>query len=148
MNARSVTDRISKERPHVHLSRRERQIMDVLYAHTEASAADVQTALPSAPSYSAVRALLQKLVDKGHVAYRQDGARYLYRPHLNKGQASRNAFRRLIDTFFDGSPGAAVVNLLGEAGGQLSQEDVAKIEAELERLRMRAGKSGRKHEPR
>lgn len=120
---------------HVHLSRRERQIMDVLYAQGEASAADIQQAMPKSPSYSTVRALLKKLLDKGHVDFREDGPRYLYRPTVSKETASDGAMTRLVNTFFEGSDAAAVVGLLGRGDGELSAEDIALIEAELKRLK-------------
>ncbi len=120
---------------HVHLTRRERQIMDVLYTCDEASAADIQDRIPDSPSYSAVRALLKKLMDKGHIDYRQEGARYLYRPVLPKNDAKASAVRRLLNTFFDGSAGSAVVNLLGSEGDELSKSDIAAIEAQLRKLK-------------
>ncbi len=120
---------------HVHLTRRERQIMDVLYAQEEATAAEIQDSIPDSPSYSAVRALVKKLCDKGHVAFRQDGAKHVYRPVLPKADAKRSAVRRLVDTFFDGSPASAVVNLLGSEGRSLTAEDLAAIEDQLEKLR-------------
>ena len=120
---------------HVHLTRRERQIMDVLYATGEASAADIQASIPDSPSYSAVRALLRKLMDKGHIAFRQDGAKYVYHPVLPKTDAKRSAVERLVRTFFDGSPASAVVNLLGSEGRTLSDADIDAIEAELARIK-------------
>ena len=120
---------------HVHLTRRERQIMDVLYERNEASAAEIKATIPDSPSYSAVRALLKKLLDKGHVAHRQDGAKYIYRPVLAKHQAQESAVRRLINTFFEGSPKNAVVNLLGSEGDTLTEEDIQAIEAELKKLK-------------
>ena len=119
---------------HVHLTRRERQIMDVLYERGEAAVGDVHGALPNAPSYSAVRALLGKLLDKGHVAYRRDGARYVYRPLLERAQARQSAVDRLVTTFFEGSAAAAVVGLLGSRRS-LSQDELADIEAALAELR-------------
>ncbi|MCZ6656728.1 MAG: BlaI/MecI/CopY family transcriptional regulator [Gammaproteobacteria bacterium] len=122
---------------HIHLSRRERQIMDVLYAADEASVADVHEALPDRRSYSTVRALMKKLLDKGHVRYRQDGARYVYRPVLAKRDAERGAITRLVDTFFDGSAANAVVGLMGRQGDRLTEADLKRIERELARLRER-----------
>lgn len=133
-----------RERPHVQLTRRERQIMDVLYAQNEASAADVQAAIPDAPGYSAVRAMLQKLLDKGHVEYRVDGPRYLYRPRVLKDQAKKNAWLRLIDTFFGGSRAEAMVNLLGDAEHDLAPDDLVRIEAELKKLKLKGAEKGKK----
>jgi len=123
---------------HQHLSRRERQIMDVLFARAEVSAADVQAALPGAPSYSTVRALLRKLVEKGHVAYRQEGARYLYRPVQARKDAARTALDRLIATFFGGRAADAVMNLLGTDAHRLDENDIAEIEQAVKRLKREA----------
>lgn len=132
---------------HVHLTRRERQIMDILYSRDEASAADIQAGIPDSPSYSAVRALLKKLVDKGHITHRAEGAKYLYRPVLPKQDAKASAIRRLVNTFFDGSPASAVVNLLGSTDTKLDADDLAAIEAALKTVKQTqpAGR-GRKHD--
>jgi predicted transcriptional regulator len=127
----------NQERVHAHLSRRERQIMDALYASEEASAAEVQGRIPNPPSYSAVRALLAKLVEKGHVEFRQQGPRYLYRATLEKSAASRNAWQRLLDTFFSGSTADAVVSLLGREGDRLSADEIDAIERKLTELKDR-----------
>ena len=119
---------------HIHLTRRERQIMDVLYERGEASVGEVHRTLPDAPSYSAVRALMRKLLDKGHAAYREDGTRYLYRPVLTRTRARRSALDRVVNTFFGGSAADAVVGLLG-GKRDLSEEELARIEATLEKLK-------------
>lgn len=113
---------------HANLSRRERQIVDALYAQQEATAAQVQKALPGSPSYSTVRALLKKLLDKGHVQFRQDGPRYVYRVVVAKADARRGAIRRLLDIFFNGNPVAAVANLLGDDQRKLSDSDLQELE--------------------
>ena len=119
---------------HVHLTRRERQIMDVLYERGEASVGEVRRALPNAPSYSAVRALMRKLLDKGHASYREEGTRYVYRPVLARNRARRSALQRVVNTFFDGSAADAVVGLLGNERN-LTDDDVARIHATLEKLK-------------
>ena len=119
---------------HVHLTRRERQIMDVLYERGEASVGEVRRALPSAPSYSAVRALMRKLLDKGHASYREDGNRYVYRPVLARNRARRSALQRVVNTFFDGSAADAVVGLLGNERN-LTEEELTRIQATLEKLK-------------
>lgn len=119
---------------HVHLTRRERQIMDVLYERGEASVGEVRRALPSAPSYSAVRALMRKLLDKGHASYREDGNRYVYRPVLARNRARRSALQRVVNTFFEGSAADAVVGLLGNERN-LTEEELARIQATLEKLK-------------
>jgi BlaI family penicillinase repressor len=115
------------KQPHLDLSRRERQIIDILYAHGRATAVDVQNALPDPPSYSAVRAMLRILEDKGHVRHEQDGPRYVYVPTIGRDNAKRSALRHMLRTFFDGSAEQAISTLLDDTSTNLS-------EAELERL--------------
>ena len=117
------------------LSRRERQILDVLYKAGRATAADVQGAMPDAPSYSAVRTLLRILEDKGHVRHEQDGARYVYMPTIERERARRSALRHLLNTFFEGSAGQAIAALLDQDARRLSKEDLDRLEAALERAR-------------
>ncbi len=112
---------------HQDLSRRERQILDILYQRGQATAADVQNALPEPPSYSAVRALLRILEDKGHVRHQQDGPRYVYLPTVARENAKRSALHHVLRTFFDGSAEQAISALLDESSTKLSP-------AELERL--------------
>jgi len=112
---------------HQDLSRRERQILDILYQRGQATAADVQNALPEPPSYSAVRALLRILEDKGHVRHQQDGPRYVYLPTVARENAKRSALHHVLRTFFDGSAEQAISALLDESSTKLSL-------AELERL--------------
>lgn len=112
-----------------HLSRRERQIMDIVFARGEAAAAEVHAALPDAPSYSAVRALLRILEEKGHLKHREDGARYIYLPTEARGKASRSALQRVVRTFFDGSLSSAVAALVDAEGGKLSADELRRLEA-------------------
>src|SRR5918996_11287 len=116
-----------KNETHNDLSRRERQIMDVLYANGRATAAEVQSAIPDAPSYSAVRAMLRILEDKGHVRHEQDGPRYVYVPTVARDNVKQSALRHVLQTFFDGSAEQAISALLGDKAAQLS-------DAELDRL--------------
>jgi predicted transcriptional regulator len=106
------------------LSRRERQIMDIVYRRGRASVADVHAELPDAPSYSAVRALMGTLLEKGHLSHQQDGKRYVYEPTVSPDDASVSALRRVVSTFFDGSPARAALALV--ADGEL---DAAELEA-------------------
>jgi predicted transcriptional regulator len=117
------------------LSRRERQILDVLYKAERATAADVQAAMPNAPSYSAVRTLLRILEDKGHVRHQQDGTRYVYTPTVERERAKRSAMRHMLNTFFEGSTTQAIAALLDEDASQLSAEDVERLTAMIERAR-------------
>jgi len=113
----------------LHLSRRERQIMDIIYARGEAAAAEVHEALPDAPSYSAVRTLLRILEEKGHLKHREDGPRYVFMPTEPRAKASRSALKRVVQTFFDGSLASAVAALVDGEGGKLSAEELQRIEA-------------------
>ena len=112
---------------HRDLSRRERQILDILYQRGQATAAEVQSALPEPPSYSAVRALLRILEEKRHVRHEQDGPRYVYLPTVPRDNAQRSAMRHLLRTFFDGSAEQAISALLDDSSAKLSP-------AELDRL--------------
>ena len=113
----------------LHLSRRERQIMDIIYARGEAAAAEVHEALPDAPSYSAVRTLLRILEEKGHLKHREDGPRYVFMPTEPRAKASRSALKRVVQTFFDGSLASAVAALVDGEGGKVSAEELQRIEA-------------------
>src|SRR5579872_2082492 len=96
-------------KPNDPLSRRERQIMDILYQRGRGSASDVHQALPDRPSYSAVRAKLRVLEEKGHVRHEEAGLRYIFLPTLPREKAKLSALKRLLDTFFGGSTEKAVV---------------------------------------
>lgn len=118
-----------------HLSRRERQIMDIIHRKGEATALDVNEALPNPPSYSAVRALLRILEDKGRLKHRKDGARYVYLATESREKASRSALKRIISTFFGGSVEQAVTALLDASDTQLSDADLAKLQKIINQAR-------------
>jgi predicted transcriptional regulator len=120
-------------RTHHDLSRRERQIMDVIHARGKAAAADVHAALPDAPSYSAVRALLRILEEKGFLKHREEGPRYVYEPTEPHKQASRSALKRVVETFFDGSLANAVAALADDE--KLSPDELKRIEAVIKKAR-------------
>jgi len=109
----------------VGLSRRERQIMDILYREGEATAKEVMAAIPDAPGYSAVRALLRILVEKGHVRYKRSGPRYAYRPTVPKSEAEKSALKHMVETFFDKSVEHAVAELLGNS--RLDEEELERL---------------------
>ena len=109
------------------LSRRERQIMDALFEAGELSAQDVRVALPDAPSYSAVRALLAKLVEKKIVDFREEGPRYIYFPVVAQEEARASALQRLLKTFFGGSTTAAVNALLGMNREKLNADEIHQL---------------------
>ena len=117
------------------LSRRERQIMDFLYQHGRATAAEVQANLPDPPSYSAVRAMLRVLEEKGHVHHQQDGPRYVYRPRVGRDRAKRSALRHLVRTFFDGSREQLVAALLDDGTAQLSEDELDRMARLIDRAR-------------
>jgi BlaI family transcriptional regulator, penicillinase repressor len=115
------------------LSRRERQIMDVIYARGQATAAEVAAALPDPPSYSAVRALLRILEQKGHLRHQEDGPRYVFLPTVSRDRARRSALRNLVKTFFDGSPAQAAAALIDQA--DLSDDEFARLADVIEKAR-------------
>jgi predicted transcriptional regulator len=119
----------------VHLSRRERQIMDALHQRGRATAAEVQAALPEAPSYSAVRALLRILEDKGHIKHHREGARYVYLPRARQETARRSALKRVVSTFFQGSVPQAMAALLETADTQLPDSELHKLQQIIEQAR-------------
>jgi predicted transcriptional regulator len=123
---------------HAQLSRRERQIMDVLYRHGRATAADVQTELPDPPGYSAVRAMLRILEAKGHTRHEQDGPRYVYVPTLPRDRAKRSALKHLLNTFFEGSAEQVVAALLEVSGDGLSEADLSKLRRLIDQARAEA----------
>jgi predicted transcriptional regulator len=125
----------STDEPLRELSRRERQIMDYLYRSGRASAAEVQENLPDPPGYSAVRALLRVLEDKGHVRHEQDGPRYLYVPTLGRDRAKRGALRHVVRTFFDGSKEQVVAALLDDRSTRLSEAELERLSRLIERAR-------------
>ena len=101
---------------HSVLSRRERQIIDILYRRGRATAADVMEDLPGDPSYSTVRTQLRVLEDKGHVRHEEDGPRYVYTPAVPRGTVRRSALKHHVETFYEGSVEQAVAALLGSEG--------------------------------
>lgn len=111
------------------LSRRERQIMDIVFSRGEATAADVQESLSDQPSYSTVRTLLRILEEKGHLRHREDGQRFVYMPTRTRAAESRSALKRIVQTFFEGSVADAVAGLVDTADGKLSQDDLNRIKA-------------------
>lgn len=117
----------------LHLSKRERQIAEALYRLGEASVSQVQAELPDAPSYSAVRAMLNLLVKKQLAATRQDGKRYLYRPLASKEKVRRSALRSLVRTFFGSAPVDAVAALLDGSAGKLSPNDFQRLRDLIDR---------------
>lgn len=111
-----------------HFTRRERQIMDVIHAKGEATAAEVLAGLPDPPSYSAVRALLRILEEKGALKHREDGPRYVYMPTEPREKASRSALKKVLQTFFEGSLANAVAALVDGREARLSTAEIQRLE--------------------
>ena len=112
---------------HTRLTRRERQIMDVLYMKGKATAGEVMEALPEAPGYSAVRTLLRILEEKGHIQHEKAGAKYVFIPVVHREQAKKSAMRHLIQTFFGGSHSQAAVALLDLSGSGIPESEVKRL---------------------
>jgi predicted transcriptional regulator len=121
------------------LSRREREVMDVLYRLGEATVAEVMEELADPPTYSAVRSTLRILEDKGHIAHREDGPRYVYVPAVGREKARRAAIDHLVDTFFEGSAEQALAALLRRSDLEMSEPQIER----LARAIRRAGDEGR-----
>lgn len=121
------------------LSRRERQIMDILYRQGKASALLVREAMPDAPSYSAVRAMLRVLEDKGHVKHQAEGLKYVYVPTVTRDKAKRSAVKHLLDTFFKESPEQVVAALLDVSSTRLTREELDRMSEMIEKAK-REGK--------
>ena len=118
---------------HSVLSRRERQIIDILYRRGRATAADVMEDLPGDPSYSTVRTQLRVLEDKGHVRHEEDGPRYVYTPAVPRGTVRRSALKHLVETFFDGSAEKVITAVLGAE--RLSAGELDRIAQLVDRAR-------------
>jgi predicted transcriptional regulator len=122
------------------LSRRERQIMDILYQRGKASANDVREGMEDAPSYSAVRAMLRVLEEKGHVKHQAEGLKYVYVPTVTRDKAKRSAVKHVMETFFNGSPEQIVAALLDVASTRLTSEELDRMSQMIEKAR-KEGKS-------
>jgi len=117
------------------LSRREREIMDIIYKMDKASVAQVQEKISDPPSYSAVRALLRVLEEKGHLTHKQEGPRYIYSPTLPREKARQNALKHVMQTFFDNSTEEAVAALLNISEGTLSEADYKRLSELIKKAR-------------
>jgi len=122
-------------RRNANLSRREREIMDIIYEQGRATAAEIRERMSEPPSYSAVRATLRILEDKGHVRHRQDGPRYVYLPTVPRDRACQSALRHLLKTFFDGSTQRVVATLLDLQASKLSPQELSRLAEMIERAK-------------
>ena len=117
------------------LSRRERQILEILYRRGKASAADVRADMDDAPSYSAVRAMLRVLEEKGHVKHQAEGLKYVYLPTVTRERAKRSAVKHLLDTFFNDSPEKIVAALLDVSATRLTRAELDRMAQLIEKAR-------------
>ena len=120
---------------HRHLSRREREIMDIIYQRGQATAAEVLENMHNPPSYSAVRALLRVLEEKGNLRHEQNGPRYVFRPTVPHGRATRSALKRMLEVFFNNSTEAAVAALLDISHSRLTPDEWERLFTLLERAK-------------
>ena len=125
--------------PHADLGRRERQIAEVVYRLGRATVSDVLAELPDPPSYSAVRAMMRILEEKGHLTHRHDGPRYVYSPVVPRTAARQSALKQLVKTFFDGSATQAVAALLDMSESRLSADEASQLATLIEKAK-REGK--------
>ena len=126
---------MTKSSTHTTLTRRERQIMDILYRRGRATAAEVMAELPGEPNYSTVRTQLRVLEDKGHVRHEEEGVRYVYAPAVPRHAARKSALRHLVETFFDGSAEQVVAAVLGGEASRLSDEELDRIADLIDKAR-------------
>ena len=126
---------MTKSSTHTTLTRRERQIIDVLYRRTRATAAEVMAELPGEPNYSTVRTQLRVLEDKGHVRHEDEGGRYVYAPAVPRHAARKSALKHLVETFFDGSAEQVVAAVLGGEASRLSDEELDRVSALIDKAR-------------
>lgn len=118
-----------------HLSKREQQMMDIIYTHGELSAGDIHEKLPDPPSYSAVRAMLKLLVEKNILAIKQEGNKYIYRPKVSREQAKKSALSDLLSTFFDGSAENAVATLINMQKEDMTGDEFERIEQLIQKAK-------------
>ena len=120
---------------HSNLSRRERQIMDIIYRRAQATAMEMMENLPDPPGYSAVRAMLRLLEEKGYLKHQQDGLRYVYLPTLSREKARQSALKQMLQTFFDDSTEDAVATLLDISKSKLSKADLDRLSKLIDKAR-------------
>ncbi len=125
----------TRQKPHITLSRRERQIMDILYQHGRATAAEVHAGLPDRPSYSAVRAKLRVLEEKGHIRHEEESLRYVFVPTMAREKAKRSALNHMLETFFEGSVEQTVAALLDLSAAKLSQSELDRLAGLIEQAK-------------
>lgn len=126
-----------KKEPHIDLSRRERQIMDVVYRRGSATAAEITADLPEPPTSTAVRTMLRILENKGHLTHALDGVRHVYRAVVDRDKARESVITHVIRTFFNGSAEQAMATLIDRSGSQLTDAELERLAALIARTRKR-----------
>jgi BlaI family transcriptional regulator, penicillinase repressor len=119
----------------IDLTRRESQIMEILYRRRRATIEEIRSELPDAPSPSSVRKLLEIMIERGLLGREYDGPRYVYFPAVKPEEASRSALKQLVRTFFDNSPGSAIAALLDMTSAPLTPEEYRRLKALMKRVR-------------
>ena len=117
------------------LSRREREIMDILYGRGKSSASEVREVMPNPPGYSAVRAMLRVLEEKGHVKHEVDGVKYVFAPTVPRDKAKQSAVKHLLDTFFNDSPEQVVAALLDISSTRMTREELDRMAKMIEKAK-------------
>jgi predicted transcriptional regulator len=128
---------MTRKEPHIDLSRRERQIMDVVYRRGSATAAEITAELPDPPTSTAVRTMLRILEDKGHLTHEQDGVRYVYRAVIDREQARESVISHVVRTFFDGSAEQAMATLIDRSASELTDAELARLAGLIAKARKR-----------
>jgi predicted transcriptional regulator len=131
---------MKKKDPQLDLSRRERQIMDVIYRRGPATAAEITADLPDPPTSTAVRTMLRILEDKGHIAHTRDGVRYVYKAVVDREKARESVITHVVRTFFNGSAEQAMATLIDKSGSQLTDDELSRLAAMIEKARKRQGR--------
>jgi len=124
-----------KKAVHTNLTRRERQVMDIMYRSGSAHAGEIMEQLPGKPSYSAVRAILRVLEGKGHVRHIEKDLRYVYLPTTSRASVRESALRHLIDTFFEGSRGKVLATMIGDETTRFSPEELEELESLIKKAK-------------
>lgn len=132
--------KVKEEKDVLHLSKRERQIMEIVYRQGAVTAVEISEALADPPTHSAVRALIRILESKGHLKHRKDGVRHVYEPTRSAGRTRRSALRRMVDTFFEGSVEQAVAALISDTDRKMSVKEWDRLEALIQTARTQKGK--------
>jgi len=130
-----------KREPHYDLSRRERQIMDVVYRRGAATAAEITADLPDPPTSTAVRTMLRILEDKGHLTHEQDGIRFVYRAVVDREKARESVISHVVRTFFDGSAEQAMATLIDRSGSELTDAELSRLAGLIAKARKRQERS-------